>query len=164
MLSLDFFESWWIVLSRKNPRKLFPALWIPIWMLLNVLAESVLNAFGSNFTKTLGNSRVKLRCSRLIFLKADGSYFPGKIRENYFRHSGYWFGCYWMCWLNWFWTHSEAILPKLQVIREWSYDALVGLFWKLMDSTFQEKSEKIISGTLDTDLDATECVGWIGFE
>ena len=103
LLSLDFFESWWIVIYGKNPRKLFPALWISIWALLNVL-------------------------------------------------------------VNVFWTHSEAILPKLQVIREWSYDALVGLFWKLMDSTFQEKSEKIISGTLDTNLDATECVGWIGFE
>ena len=49
---------------------------------------------------------------------------------------------YWMCCLNRFWTHSEAMLQKLQVIREWSYDALVGHFWKLMDNTFQEKSEQ----------------------
>ena len=36
------------------------------------VGECVLNAFGSNLTKTLGNSRVKLRCSRWTFLKADG--------------------------------------------------------------------------------------------
>ena len=57
-------------------------------------------------------------CFRWTFLKADGSYFPGKIRENYFRHSGYWFGRYWMCWLNRFWIvillqcHSEPNLWK----------------------------------------------------
>ena len=34
-----------------------------------------------------------------------------------------------------------------------------------MDSTLQELNpEKIISGTLDISLDATEWVAWIGFE
>ena len=77
MLSLDFFESWWIVLSRKNPRKLFPALWIPIWMLLNVLAESVLNSdfITMSFrTQSLKNSTKIRREATILSL----NFFEGK--------------------------------------------------------------------------------------
>ena len=135
MLSLDFFESWWIVLSRKNPTKLFSALWIPIWMLLNVLAESVLNSdfITMSFrTQSLKNS-TKIRREATIlslnFLKADGQYFAGKIQEHYFRYSGCLFGRHWMCWLNRFQnTFGNAFIPKYAlpqlVLQDWSLDCM----------------------------------------
>ena len=74
LLSLDFLESWWIVLSRKNSRKIFSLMKSQFPALLIALREWVSNPFRDDFPKTPQKLGEELWCSNRLFPGAHGWY------------------------------------------------------------------------------------------
>ncbi len=106
-----FSGSSWMILARKNSRKIFPALWMPVWLPLNGLPEWVSNTIRIPISK---NSTEIRRGVMVLWPTFSGSSWMILARKN----SRKIFPALWM-----------PVWSPLNGLPEWvRYDAFTRLF------------------------------------